>query len=167
MVGSGRVGWGLTSAVFSSGPMGSAGRTRVHLDVRRAGGQHVDGQTAAQVQRRGVARQLVHHRQHPGRVRGRQQGGRGQGGSHFFQNLDFVIVEMLSKMKVDNLSRQRQTGNHLVSLQRGTPSGHCGHCSFRVFIEMANFFCNCKSCPPVAAAVLTPWSCRCCICSGF
>lgn len=87
--------------------MGSAGRARVHLDVRRAGGQHVDGQTAAQVQRRGVACQLVHHRQHPGRVGGRQQGGRAQRGSRFFQTLDFVIVEMLSKIKVDNLSRYR------------------------------------------------------------
>lgn len=52
----------------------AVGRTRFHLDVWRPRREHVDGQTAPQVQRCGVARQLVHHRQHPGCFRRRQQG---------------------------------------------------------------------------------------------
>nr|XP_042092590.1 protein SEC13 homolog isoform X2 [Ovis aries] len=50
----------------------SPGWPSVHLDLRRCLGQHVVSQAAAQVQRRRMACQLVHHSQHPGGLRWRQ-----------------------------------------------------------------------------------------------
>lgn len=50
------------------------GRTSIYLDVWRPCRQHLDGQTAPQVQRCGVARQLVDHWKYTGCFRRRQQG---------------------------------------------------------------------------------------------
>lgn len=61
---------GVMWEIFSILP----GWTSIYLDVWRPCRQHLDGQTAPQVQRCGVARQLVDHWKYTGRFRRRQQG---------------------------------------------------------------------------------------------